>query len=124
MYLQYCKVCQAYKAPRSHHCRKCNRYCLCSSLGTDQLGYWSYVFLSATSVSVLVSIRWLLCKNHCQNTCVHISILLNYQFDNKHSLLFVISEKIFFYLLFGKNIHLILLLALPRVKSYTFKLFP
>lgn len=24
MYLQYCKVCQAYKAPRSHHCRKCN----------------------------------------------------------------------------------------------------
>uniref|UniRef100_A0A2K6F9I1 Palmitoyltransferase n=1 Tax=Propithecus coquereli TaxID=379532 RepID=A0A2K6F9I1_PROCO len=25
MYLQYCKVCQAYKAPCSHHCRKCNR---------------------------------------------------------------------------------------------------
>ncbi|OXB61999.1 hypothetical protein ASZ78_006706 [Callipepla squamata] len=24
MYLQYCKVCQSYKAPRSHHCRKCN----------------------------------------------------------------------------------------------------
>ncbi|XP_030308789.1 palmitoyltransferase ZDHHC6 isoform X1 [Calypte anna] len=25
MYLQYCKVCQSYKAPRSHHCRKCKR---------------------------------------------------------------------------------------------------
>ncbi|CAD7682375.1 unnamed protein product [Nyctereutes procyonoides] len=25
MYLQYCKVCQAYKAPPSHHCIKCNR---------------------------------------------------------------------------------------------------
>lgn len=24
-YLQYCTVCQGYKAPRSHHCRKCNR---------------------------------------------------------------------------------------------------
>ncbi|XP_018316226.1 palmitoyltransferase ZDHHC6 isoform X4 [Mycetomoellerius zeteki] len=24
-YLQYCIVCQGYKAPRSHHCRKCNR---------------------------------------------------------------------------------------------------
>lgn len=24
-YLQYCRVCQGYKAPRSHHCRKCNR---------------------------------------------------------------------------------------------------
>lgn len=25
-YLQYCRGCQGYKAPRSHHCRKCNRY--------------------------------------------------------------------------------------------------
>lgn len=25
MYLQYCILCQGYKAPRSHHCRKCNR---------------------------------------------------------------------------------------------------
>ncbi|XP_020282261.1 palmitoyltransferase ZDHHC6-like [Pseudomyrmex gracilis] len=24
-YLQYCIVCQGYKAPRSHHCRRCNR---------------------------------------------------------------------------------------------------
>lgn len=24
-YLQYCRVCQGYKAPRTHHCRKCNR---------------------------------------------------------------------------------------------------
>ncbi|XP_019696549.1 palmitoyltransferase ZDHHC6 isoform X2 [Harpegnathos saltator] len=24
-YLQYCTVCQGYKAPRSHHCRKCDR---------------------------------------------------------------------------------------------------
>ncbi|XP_074647885.1 palmitoyltransferase ZDHHC6-like [Tubulanus polymorphus] len=24
-YLQFCKVCQGYKSPRSHHCRKCNR---------------------------------------------------------------------------------------------------
>ncbi|KAL0132068.1 hypothetical protein PUN28_000087 [Cardiocondyla obscurior] len=24
-FLQYCIVCQGYKAPRSHHCRKCNR---------------------------------------------------------------------------------------------------
>lgn len=24
-YLQYCTICQGYKAPRSHHCRKCNR---------------------------------------------------------------------------------------------------
>lgn len=23
--LQYCKVCEGYKAPRSHHCRKCGR---------------------------------------------------------------------------------------------------
>lgn len=22
-YLQYCSVCEGYKAPRSHHCRKC-----------------------------------------------------------------------------------------------------
>ncbi|XP_032805745.1 palmitoyltransferase ZDHHC6 isoform X1 [Petromyzon marinus] len=24
-YLQYCNICQGYKPPRSHHCRKCNR---------------------------------------------------------------------------------------------------
>ncbi|XP_070544515.1 palmitoyltransferase ZDHHC6-like [Ptychodera flava] len=24
-YLQYCKICKGYKAPRSHHCRKCGR---------------------------------------------------------------------------------------------------
>ena len=24
-FLQYCEVCRGYKAPRSHHCRKCNR---------------------------------------------------------------------------------------------------
>lgn len=24
-YLQFCKICEGYKAPRSHHCRKCNR---------------------------------------------------------------------------------------------------
>ncbi|KAL3875783.1 hypothetical protein ACJMK2_033700 [Sinanodonta woodiana] len=24
-YLQYCEVCEGYKCPRSHHCRKCNR---------------------------------------------------------------------------------------------------
>ncbi|XP_077999419.1 palmitoyltransferase ZDHHC6-like [Glandiceps talaboti] len=24
-YLQYCKICEGYKAPRSHHCRKCGR---------------------------------------------------------------------------------------------------
>lgn len=23
--LQYCKICESYKVPRSHHCRKCNR---------------------------------------------------------------------------------------------------
>jgi len=25
LYLQYCEICKGYKAPRSHHCRKCNR---------------------------------------------------------------------------------------------------
>ena len=25
-YLQYCNFCEGFKAPRSHHCRKCNRY--------------------------------------------------------------------------------------------------
>ncbi|XP_061083340.1 palmitoyltransferase ZDHHC6 isoform X1 [Conger conger] len=25
VYLQFCRVCQGYKSPRSHHCRKCNR---------------------------------------------------------------------------------------------------
>ena len=24
--LQFCQACQSYKAPRSHHCRKCARY--------------------------------------------------------------------------------------------------
>lgn len=24
LYLQYCEICKGYKAPRSHHCRKCN----------------------------------------------------------------------------------------------------
>ena len=24
-YLQFCRVCQGFKPPRSHHCRKCNR---------------------------------------------------------------------------------------------------
>ncbi|KAL1122363.1 hypothetical protein AAG570_003768 [Ranatra chinensis] len=24
-YLQFCKICQGYKAPRSHHCKKCGR---------------------------------------------------------------------------------------------------
>lgn len=24
-YLQYCTICEGYKAPRSHHCRKCGR---------------------------------------------------------------------------------------------------
>ena len=27
-YLQYCDTCQGYKAPRSHHCRKCKLYIL------------------------------------------------------------------------------------------------
>lgn len=25
--VQFCSICQSYKAPRSHHCRKCNRCC-------------------------------------------------------------------------------------------------
>ena len=25
-YLQYCKLCSGFKAPRAHHCRKCQRY--------------------------------------------------------------------------------------------------
>ena len=25
-YLQFCNFCEGFKAPRSHHCRKCNRY--------------------------------------------------------------------------------------------------
>ena len=25
LYLQYCEICKGFKAPRSHHCRKCNR---------------------------------------------------------------------------------------------------
>lgn len=29
-YLQYCKTCQGYKAPRSHHCRKCTLF-LCDN---------------------------------------------------------------------------------------------
>ena len=27
-YLQYCHTCEGFKAPRSHHCSKCNRCCL------------------------------------------------------------------------------------------------
>ena len=25
-FLQYCSLCEGYKSPRSHHCRKCDRY--------------------------------------------------------------------------------------------------
>lgn len=46
MYLQYCKVCQAYKAPRSHHCRKCNRWVTFLFTGPDPLGFSSFCCIS------------------------------------------------------------------------------
>jgi len=40
-YLQYCTVCLSYKAPRSHHCHKCQRWAsvLKYALSNKKLGY-------------------------------------------------------------------------------------
>lgn len=57
MYLQYCSVCEGYKAPRSHHCRKCGR-CV---MKMDHHCPW----LNCVSIIILWH-SWLVC---CHDSC-------------------------------------------------------
>ncbi|GAB1867001.1 Palmitoyltransferase [Camponotus japonicus] len=69
-YLQFCIVCQGYKAPRSHHCRKCNRCVLkmdhhCpwinTCVGHYNHGHFTAFLASAVSgccVSTVILISW------------------------------------------------------------------
>ncbi|KAH0568835.1 palmitoyltransferase ZDHHC6 [Cotesia glomerata] len=71
-YLQYCNVCEGYKAPRSHHCRKCGRCILkmdhhCpwinNCVGHYNHGYFTAFLASAVGgccVSTFILISWLL----------------------------------------------------------------
>ncbi|KAJ8673476.1 hypothetical protein QAD02_004738 [Eretmocerus hayati] len=71
-FLQFCNVCQGYKAPRSHHCRKCNRCVLkmdhhCpwinNCVGHYNHGYFT-AFLASSVIGCCVSsyimISWLM----------------------------------------------------------------
>ncbi|XP_008549087.1 palmitoyltransferase ZDHHC6 [Microplitis demolitor] len=71
-YLQYCKVCEGYKAPRSHHCRKCGRCILkmdhhCpwinNCVGHYNHGYFTGFLASAVGgccVSTFILVSWLI----------------------------------------------------------------
>ncbi|CAD6226698.1 GSCOCG00005869001-RA-CDS [Cotesia congregata] len=71
-YLQYCNVCEGYKAPRSHHCRKCGRCILkmdhhCpwinNCVGHYNHGYFTAFLASAVGgccVSTFILVSWLL----------------------------------------------------------------
>ncbi|XP_032680406.1 palmitoyltransferase ZDHHC6 isoform X2 [Odontomachus brunneus] len=70
-YLQYCTVCQGYKAPRSHHCRKCGRcvmkmdhHCpwINTCVGHYNHGHFTAFLASAVGgccVSTVILICWL-----------------------------------------------------------------
>ncbi|KAL6430729.1 hypothetical protein ACFW04_006941 [Cataglyphis niger] len=69
-YLQYCIVCQGYKAPRSHHCRKCDRcvmkmdhHCpwINTCVGHYNHGHFTAFLASAVGgccVSTVILISW------------------------------------------------------------------
>ncbi|XP_031784989.1 palmitoyltransferase ZDHHC6 isoform X2 [Nasonia vitripennis] len=71
-FLQFCTVCQGYKAPRSHHCRKCGRCILkmdhhCpwinNCVGHYNHGYFTAFLASAVAgccVSTYIMVKWLL----------------------------------------------------------------
>jgi len=47
-YVQYCTICLSYKAPRSHHCRKCQRWASalnCAVSINDQLFNLPYLWI-------------------------------------------------------------------------------
>ncbi|XP_011498934.1 PREDICTED: palmitoyltransferase ZDHHC6-like [Ceratosolen solmsi marchali] len=70
-FLQFCSVCQGYKAPRSHHCRKCNRCVLkmdhhCpwinTCVGHNNHGYFTAFLASAVTgccLSTYIMINWM-----------------------------------------------------------------
>lgn len=70
-YLQYCSTCLGYKAPRSHHCRKCNRcvmkmdhHCpwINNCVGHLNHGYFTAFLMSAVGgccMSTFTLISWL-----------------------------------------------------------------
>ncbi|EZA53399.1 hypothetical protein DMN91_004945 [Ooceraea biroi] len=71
-YLQYCTVCQGYKAPRSHHCRKCGRcvmkmdhHCpwINTCVGHYNHGHFTAFLASAVGgccVSTVILISWVM----------------------------------------------------------------
>ncbi|XP_011305941.1 palmitoyltransferase ZDHHC6 [Fopius arisanus] len=71
-YLQFCRICEGYKAPRSHHCRKCGRCILkmdhhCpwinNCVGHRNHGHFTAFLASAVGgccVSTVILVCWLL----------------------------------------------------------------
>lgn len=72
LYLQYCSVCQGYKAPRSHHCRKCGRcvmkmdhHCpwINTCVGHYNHGHFTAFLASAVggcTVSTVILVSWVM----------------------------------------------------------------
>ncbi|XP_037296535.1 palmitoyltransferase ZDHHC6 isoform X2 [Manduca sexta] len=75
-YLQFCSVCNGYKAPRSHHCRKCG-YCVKKMdhhcpwinccVGHENHGYFTLFLFSAVLGCLHASIVLSICMYHAIN---------------------------------------------------------
>ncbi|XP_049869774.1 palmitoyltransferase ZDHHC6-like [Pectinophora gossypiella] len=75
-YLQYCSICKGYKAPRSHHCRKCG-YCVKKMdhhcpwinccVGHANHGYFTMFLTSAVLGCLHASIVLPICVYHALN---------------------------------------------------------
>ncbi|CAH0605463.1 unnamed protein product [Chrysodeixis includens] len=75
-YLQFCVVCNGYKAPRSHHCRKCG-YCVKKMdhhcpwinccVGHNNHGYFNMFLMSAVLGCFHASVVLIICMYHAIN---------------------------------------------------------
>lgn len=93
-YLQFCDVCKGFKAPRSHHCRKCGRcvmkmdhhcpYLNCVSQNFECFSMYLYTIINFTSI-LFIPIQCVGWKNHVYFTsflafsvvgCIHSTIIL------------------------------------------------
>lgn len=66
-YLQYCEMCQGYKSPRSHHCRKCDRWVV---MGTGSIAMKRLVTFMKLSV-IMRSCKEPSNRTPCLYDCLH-----------------------------------------------------
>ncbi|XP_028405948.1 palmitoyltransferase ZDHHC6-like isoform X2 [Dendronephthya gigantea] len=65
--MQFCQICEGYKAPRSHHCRQCNRFVCsytCDKLRTTRTKLWT-IFCSCFTRCVMKMDHHCPWINHC-----------------------------------------------------------